>query len=318
MTAFKKYACNPIITPNDVPAECFYVSNPGCIKVGNEYVMIVNVTLETGPIIFWIARSTNGVDFAFDDKPIDWPLPPASWPEDCVYDARITEIDGVYYIVHCSSCAAMGERVGIVKTKDFIVFERVGVVSELGNRNGVLFPEKINGLYARLDRPFGSEMNPCDMWVSYSPDLIHWGQSDPVLSRRPGYWDRQKVGAGAVPIATKDGWLTIYHGVGDTCNGFVYRIGAAILDYQNPSKVIARTENALLYPQYDYEKVGRVSNVVFVCNAILEEDGENLKVYYGAADSCIGLAEAKLSDIIDECYKKNEYSLKNREANLQL
>ena len=310
MAVMKKDSRNPIITTDNVPCDCVYVSNPGCIKIGDEYVMIANVTLETGPIVFWVARSSNGVDFVFEDKPVQWPLPPASWPEDCVYDARITELDGVYYLVHCSSCSKMGERVGIVKTTDFVTFERVGVVSELGNRNGVLFPEKINGLYARLDRPFGNEMNPCDMWVSYSPDLKFWGNSEPVLSRRPGYWDRQKIGAGAVPIRIKEGWLTIYHGVGETCNGFIYALGAAILDYENPAKVIARTEDAILYPKHDYEILGRVSNVVFACNAIVGDDGDSINVYYGAADSQIGLATTSISELTKACYTKNKYSLK--------
>jgi beta-1,4-mannooligosaccharide/beta-1,4-mannosyl-N-acetylglucosamine phosphorylase len=153
----------------------------------------------------------------------------------------------------------------------------------------------------------GDELrDPANIWISYSNDLIHWGNSKPILEVRPGYWDCQKIGAGAVPIKTEKGWLEIYHGVFQNCSGFIYRLGVCLLDIDDPSKVISRGDDAILWPEHDYERRGNVSNVVFTSNAIVENDG-TVKIYYGAADTCIGLAEAKLDDLIDACFSKNKY-----------
>jgi beta-1,4-mannooligosaccharide/beta-1,4-mannosyl-N-acetylglucosamine phosphorylase len=198
----------------------------------------------------------------------------------------------------------------MVKTRDFVTFERLPAASEQGNRNGVLFPEKINGLYCRFDRPFGNpHTDSAGIWISYSPDLIHWGQSKAVMMpRKGGWWDNFKIGGGAVPIKTDRGWLNIYHGTTKTCSGILYFLGVALHDLEDPSIVISRGEDAVLWPEHPYEQNGRVPNVVFTCNAILEED-ETVRIYYGAADTCIGLAEAKLDDLIDACFSKNRLRL---------
>jgi beta-1,4-mannooligosaccharide/beta-1,4-mannosyl-N-acetylglucosamine phosphorylase len=130
-------------------------------------------------------------------------------------------------------------RVGIVKTNDFIDFERISIASEFGNRNGCLFPEKINNEFVRLDRPFGNEQSPCFMWVSTSPDLVFWGKSRPVTYKGKPFSDGFKMGAGAVPIRTEKGWLEIYHTVSETCNGFIYRLKACLLDLNDPSAVLS-------------------------------------------------------------------------------
>ncbi len=129
------------------------------------------------------------------------------------------------------------------------------------------------------------------------------------MGPRAGFWDGLKVGAGAVPIRTEKGWLEIYHGVTNTGAGLIYRLGACLLDLKDPSQVIARGEDAILWPEYPYEMTGRVGNVVFTCNALLDDDG-TVRVYYGAADTCIGLAEGKLSDLIDACFRKNSLRLR--------
>ncbi|PAW79375.1 MAG: glycosidase [Verrucomicrobia bacterium Tous-C9LFEB] len=295
---------NPVIKPSDFPGDVMYAFNPGAIRFNGEYLLMVDAATLAQPVTLWIARSQDGIHFTADPEPVNWPAPPEDHAEDCIYDPRITFIDGEYIILYASSSESAGVRVGIVKTKDFRTFERVSIASEQGNRNGALFPEKINGLYARLDRPFGDPNDTCGMWVSYSPDLIYWGRSRPVMSARPGLWDSLKVGAGAVPIKTDKGWLEIYHGVTFTGAGPIYRLGACMLDLKDPSKVIARGEDTILWPEHDYEMVGRVGNVVFSCNAVLTDEG-TVRIYYGAADTCIGLAEGKLSDLIDACYKKN-------------
>ncbi|EIP99392.1 putative glycosylase [Opitutaceae bacterium TAV1] len=315
---FQKHPLNPLLTPADFPGgRVMYAFNPGAIKVGDEYLMIVDAATLAQPVVFWLARSRDGIQWTVDPEPLDWPAPDHTHAEDCVYDPRITPEPGnpgSYLLMYASSSEATGCRLGLVRTRDFKKFERIGIVSEQGNRNGVLFPEKINGLYARLDRPFGDPNDTCGIWLSYSPDLIYWGRTEPVMSARPGLWDSLKVGAGCVPIRTGKGWLEIYHGVTNTGAGLIYRLGVCLLDLENPAKVIARGEDAVLWPEHDYELTGRVGNVTFTCNAIVEEpdtdSDQTVRIYYGAADTCIGLAEAKLSDLIDACFSKNPIRLR--------
>lgn len=303
---FKKHPDNPILTGADMPEDIAFVHNPGAIKINGEYILMMDATTIALPIVFWLARSKDGVNFTPDPAPIDWPESDSDHQETCVYDPRITYLDGVYYIMYASS-GPYGVRAGLVKTLDFVKFKRIGIISEVGNRNGVLFPEKIGGRYVRLDRPMSDpHRDPANTWISYSEDLIHWGDTRPLLEVRPDLWDGQKLGAGAVPIKTEKGWLEIYHGVFETCCGFIYRLGVCLLDLENPSKVIARGENAVLWPEHDYEVRGNVDNVVFTANAIVEAD-DTVKVYYGAADACIGLAEAKLEDLVEACFTTNRH-----------
>ena len=298
----KKYSANPVITPGMMPEEVLYTFNPGAVKHNGEYILMMDVTTLDDIHRLWIARSADGYNFKPDPRPVNWPAPDPSHPETCTYDPRITKMGDEYIILYASDLSQNKVRVGIVKTKDFERFERVSVASELGNRNGCLFPEKFNGLYTRFDRPFGNELDPCHMWVSSSPDLVFWGKSKPVTYNGKPFEDCFKMGAGAVPIKTGKGWLEIYHTVSATCNGFIYRLKAMLLDFEDPSKIIACSKDFLLWPEHDYEMNGRVSNVVFTCNALLEEDG-TVKIYYGAADTNIGLAEGRLDDIINACFK---------------
>jgi predicted GH43/DUF377 family glycosyl hydrolase len=304
-----KHSANPILVPGSFSDDIMYAFNPGAIYHNGEYILIVDVATHAQPVVFWIARSKDGVHFTTDPTPVQWPEPDPDHPEDCIYDPRITRMGNEYVILYASSVVSAGVRVGIVKTSDFETFERVSIASEQGNRNGVLFPEMINGLYARLDRPFGNPNDSSGIWISYSPDLIYWGRSRPVLNPRPGLWDDLKVGAGAVPIKTDKGWLTIYHGVTHTGAGLIYRLGACMLDLKDPSRVIARGEDAILWPEHPYEMSGRVGNVIFTCNALLQDDG-TVRIYYGAADTCVALAEGKLDDLIDACYRKNSLRLR--------
>jgi len=306
---FRKHPLNPVLRPADFPSGVMYAFNPGAIKVGDEYLMIVDAATHAQPIVLWLARSKDGVHWRPDPAPLNWPAADPTHPEDCVYDPRITYLEGEYFICYASSAEAQGVRLGIVKTRDFKTFTRVSIASEQGNRNGVLFPEKINGLYARFDRPFGNPNDSCGIWLSYSPDLVYWGRAEHVMGPRAGLWDSLKVGAGAVPIRTDKGWLHIYHGVTNTGAGFIYRLGVCLHDLANPAKVLARGEDAILWPEHDYELTGRVGNVVFTCNAIVEPD-ETVKIYYGAADTCIGLAEARLGDLVDACFKRNALRLR--------
>jgi len=288
-----------------MPVETMYTFNPGAIKHNGEYILMMDYTATDDIHRFWIARSKDGVNFIPDSTPIRWPLPDPNHVEMNTYDPRITKIGDEYIILYASDLEQNEARIGIVKTKDFVNFERVATASEFGNRNGCLFPEKINDSYVRLDRPFGDELKPCNIWLSTSPDLVHWGNSRPLTYKGKPFFDGYKIGAGAVPIKTDKGWLEIYHTVSTTCNGFIYRLKACLLDLEDPSKIIGYSRNFILWPEHDYEMRGRVANVVFTCNALLEDDG-TVKIYYGAADTNIGLAEGKLSDLIDICLQNQD------------
>jgi len=173
----------------------------------------------------------------------------------------------------------------------------VALISEPGNKDGVLFPRKINGLYARLDRPIGQGVG--SIWVSYSPDLVNWGDSEVVISPRSGYWDEYRIGASVPPIETPEGWLEIYHGVKMTSAGPIYRIGAVLLDLANPAQAIKRGSAPVLSPREDYERIGDIPNVCFACGAVLDRDGA-MKIYYGAADTSICVALTTLDEIMEE------------------
>jgi len=295
----KKYENNPVVTPAMMPREVLYTFNPGAIYHNGEYILMMDATTTDDIHRLWIARSKDGYHFTPDPEPVKMPPVDPFHPEMNTYDPRITRFGDEYIIIYASDLLQNEARLGIIKTKDFETFERVCTGSELGNRNGALFPEKYDGLYFRLDRPFGNEQDPCSMWMSFSPDLIYWGQSRPIMYKGKPFRDGHKMGAGAVPIKTEHGWLEIYHTVSTTCNGFIYRLKACLLDLDEPWNIIGYTD-FLLWPEYDYEMRGRVMNVVFTCNALPEPNG-TLKIYYGAADTNIGLAEGKIDEIVKLC-----------------
>ena len=300
----KKYENNPVMSPEKMPIDVLYTFNPGAIKHNDEYILMMDVTTLDDIHRLWIARSKDGVNFTPDPEPVKMPPVDPFHPEMNTYDPRITKFGDEYIIIYASDLEQNDARLGIMKTKDFETFERVTTGSELGNRNGALFPEKYNGLYFRLDRPFGNEQDPCSMWMSFSPDLVYWGNSRPVYYKGKPFLDGHKMGAGAVPIKTDKGWLEIYHTVSTTCNGFIYRLKAALLDLDEPWKIIGHSD-FILWPEYEYEMKGRVMTVVFTCNAIPEPDG-TIKIYYGAADTNIGLATGKIDELVELCLKDAE------------
>ena len=169
----KRYEGNPVLTIDDLPVKGlgYYILNPGVVKFNGEYLLLVDVFHREGSIIFWIARSKDGYHFKFDPEPVDWPEMPADtgWIENGVYDPRITQFGDDYFIFYGSHNNQCGTRIALAKTRDFVKFEHVAVTSEVNNRNAALFPEKINGMYCRFERPFhGDEFSPCYMWMSFS------------------------------------------------------------------------------------------------------------------------------------------------------
>ena len=301
---FHRWEGNPILKVEDIPYRCNTVFNGTPAKVNGEYILLIRVEGQQGYSFFASARSKDGFRFKVDPKPALLPATEGlfgKYEERGIEDPRATFIDGTWYIFY-TAYSPYGARIALARTDDFKEFERVALVSEPGNKDGVLFPEKINGEYARLDRPIG--LGTGSIWISYSKDLRHWGKSKVVMTPRGGYWDCDRIGASAPPIRTDHGWLEIYHGTKHTSGGPIYRAGSALYDLEDPSTVIARCNIPLLSPRTDYERIGDVGNVVFACGAIVEPNGE-VKMYYGAADTAMCVATASLDDIIERTLNQN-------------
>jgi len=293
-----RFEGNPIITLEDIPFRCNTVFNGTVVKKGEEYFHLLRVEGQQGYSVFALAKSKDGLHFTVENKPVMEPArkgPFARYEKRGIEDPRITTIDGVYYIMY-TAYSKYGTRIALAKTEDFFHYERIALVSEPGNKDGILFPERINGEYVRLDRPIGKGVG--SMWVSYSKNLVDWGKSEILMTPRPGMWDSYRIGASVPPIKTEHGWLEIYHGVKMTVAGPIYRIGTVLMDLEQPHKVVSRCNKPVLSPREDYERIGDVGNVAFACGAVVEDTGE-IKVYYGAADTCICVATAEFENLID-------------------
>lgn len=303
-TVFQKHIANPILTPDDFPAEVMYVLNPGAIRFKDEYILICDAALGSTKIVPWIARSKDGINFTPDPQPVVWPEDDEK--EFIAYDYRITEIDGEYIIMYAAHYGKGNDPgIGVVKTSDFINFERIKQTpTPHPNRNAVLFPRKINGKYVRFDRPMpNGEVGSAGMCISYSEDLSNWTESKDLMFPRSGCWDSHKIGGAAIPLETDEGWLVLYHGVDNTsCNNYIYRLGIMLLDKENPEKILCRSTMPVLWPDKIYEFIGRTPNVVFSCNMLCDENG-HLRIYYGAADAVIALAEGSLDELLAFCKK---------------
>jgi predicted GH43/DUF377 family glycosyl hydrolase len=290
---------NPAITAEDIPFRANTVFNGTPINTPDGVYLLLRIEGQQGYSFFALARSTDGFHFKIDPKPVMLPArsgPFAQYEVKGIEDPRVTVIDGVCYVAY-TAVGSCGPRIAIAKTDNYLDYERIAMVSEPGNKDGILFPRKINGRYVRFDRPIG--LGKGSIWVSYSHDLIHWGDSEVVISPRPGYWDDYRVGASVTPIETEEGWLEIYHGVKMTSAGPIYRVGTILLDLDDPSKVIKHGDQPILSPREDYERIGDVGNVCFACGAVLSDNGD-MKIYYGAADTSICIASCTLDQILTE------------------
>ena len=297
----KRYINNPILTKDDVPYPVATVHNAGVVKYNNKYIMLFRSHKLNGRSILGKAESADGYNFKVDQKPFMIPASEGifkAYEEYGVEDPRIVFIDGEYLITY-SAYSRHGVRVGLAKTRDFETIERFSLITEADYRNVVIFPDKFNGLYARLDRPH-SEISPWSVWISYSPDLRFWGESKIIIKPMQYHWDEMKIGPGAPPIKTSKGWLNIYHGVFPTMDGSVYRLGAALHDLEDPSEVIAVGDNWILQPEEIYEITGYVHNVVFSCAAVPEPDG-TVKIYWGGADKVMCAGTAIIEELVEHC-----------------
>jgi len=292
---------NPILTKDDIPYVVHTVHNAGVTKFEGRYVMLFRSHLDTGRSIIGLAESEDGFNFKAAPKPFMVPAKEpvfSDYEEFGVEDPRITCMEDAYYITY-SAYSKHGVRTGLAKTTDFKSVERFALITQADYRNTVIFPEKINGRYVRLDRPH-SEISPWSIWISFSPDLRHWGDSKLVIKPVQYHWDQMKIGPGAPPIRTDKGWLNIYHGVFPTMDGCVYRLGVALHKLDEPEKVIGVSDRWILQPEDPWEIVGYVHNVVFTCGAVPEEDG-TLKLYWGGADKVMCAGTAVIDELVELC-----------------
>lgn len=292
---------NPAITVEDIPFRANTVFNGTPLEINGGVDLLLRVEGQQGYSFFALARSRDGLHFQIDENPVLMPDTEGRFSQDEIgglEDPRITIIDDVCYVVY-TAVGPFGPRIALARTNDGLTYDRLGIISEPGNKDGVLFPRKINGRYARLDRPIG--LGRGSIWISYSPDLLHWGEAEMVMAPRGGYWDDYRIGASVPPIETEEGWLEIYHGVKMSPAGPIYRIGTALLDLDDPSRVIKRGAAPILSPREDYERIGDIPNVCFACGAVVAPNGD-MKIYYGAADTSICVATCTMDMILTESF----------------
>ncbi len=300
----ERYAGNPILTKDDVPYPVETVHNAAVVKhEDGRYVMLFRAHRRNGRSIIGLAESTDGYVFKVHKRPVLVPEEQgvfSEYEEYGVEDPRICILEGAYWITY-SAYSRHGVRVALARTRDFRTIERVALFTECDTRNVVLFSQRFGDRYARLQRPH-TEIAPWSIWIAYSPDLIHWGDARVVMKPHPYHWDEMKVGPGATPIRTKDGWLHIYHGVFRTMDGAVYRLGVALHDLVDPARVVGVADEWILQPEDPWEQTGYVHNVVFTCGAVAEEDG-TLKIYWGAADTVTCVGTASIDELVELCAK---------------
>jgi beta-1,4-mannooligosaccharide/beta-1,4-mannosyl-N-acetylglucosamine phosphorylase len=315
---FKRHTHSPFLSRDSIPnhyprfSDLSSVFNPGALRVNGQDLLMLRLQNRARETALLVARRSDCGSLTYAESLVSFRglemLPTAPYH---VYDPRLSTLEGVHYIMMAMDFDS-GCRLGLASTLDFEHFDFLGLVSEDDNRNGVLFPEKIQGRYARLDRPNQKQvqdgpLSGSMMHLSYSDDLLHWDRSHCIAKGRPHYWD-ELIGAGPPPVKTKQGWLLIYHGVALHYQP-IYQVGVMLLDLANPAKVLARGRCNVLEPRELYECVGQVPNVVFPSGLVVDEfdaDGfalptTSLRLYYGAADTCVGLAEAVLSDLLKAC-----------------
>ena len=295
-TVFKRYKGNPIITAAAVP-RANSIHNSAIVPFEDGYAGIFRVDEIDFNFTMHVGRSSDGINWTIDPDVIKMESDdPDLVIKDRTYDPRVTRIDDTYYFTWCLD-SPQGPCIGLATTKDFKTFHQKENLLMPANRNCVIFPRKIDGKYAILSRPSDRGHTPFgDVFYSTSPDMVHWGRHRFVFGTLSSGWQSTKVGPGPVPIETPEGWLLIYHGVWTSCNGYLYYAGGIILDLEEPWKVLYRTKDYLLAPTEIYERVGDVPNVVFPSSAIVE--GDDIRIYYGCADTCISVADAKVSDVL--------------------
>ena len=295
-----RYSENPVVKRDAIPSSNS-IFNSAVVPFKDGFAGVFRCDNKAVQMNIFAGFSKNGIDWDINHEPIQFQAGNTDMIEsEYKYDPRVVFIEDRYWITWCNGYN--GPTIGIGYTFDFKEFFQCENAFLPFNRNGVLFPEKIDGKYAMLSRPSDNGHTPFgDIYISYSPDMKYWGEHRCVMKVTPfvdSAWQCTKIGAGPIPILTDEGWLTFYHGVINTCNGFRYSMGAAILDKERPDQGLYRTKPYLLSPQTNYECVGDVPNVVFPCAALHSIEEDKVAIYYGAADTVTGLAFGRISEIV--------------------
>ena len=297
---FQRHPDNPILTADDWPYPANTVFNCGAAVINGQTVLLTRVEDKRGISHLTKAISKDGVtNWQIDSQPTFSP-DPENYPEEDwgIEDPRITYInDFNEYFFTYTSYSEAGPLISLAKTKDFVVFKKMGVLMPPENKDAALFPVRFNKGWAMIHRPtYTISSAKSYIWISFSPDLQHWGDHSILIKTRgEGWWDAFKIGLSAPPLQIPEGWLILYHGVRRTGSGFIYRLGLALLDLENPARLLRHSDEWIFGPQQSYERKGDVDNVVFPCGWIVEND--IVRLYYGGADTCIALATAKLEDL---------------------
>ena len=295
-----RYSENPVIGRNPVEGVA-RIFNSAVVPYNGAFIGVFRGEQVNGVPYIYLGRSQDAIHWEFDKDKIPFvnekgePFMPVY-----AYDPRLVKVEDTYYVIWCQDF--YGASIGIAKTTDFKTFVRIENPFIPFNRNAVLFPRKINGLYTLLSRPSDSGHTPFgDMYISQSPDLEFWGRHRYMMGTVKGNesaWQSTKIGAGPTPIKTDEGWLMIYHGVLTSCSGYVYRTGSALLDLEKPWKVLYRTKDYIMTPDAPYERMGDVPNVVFPCAALTDADTGRIAIYYGCADTVTGLAFTTVEELV--------------------
>ncbi len=298
-------ARNPVIAWHLLP-QSNSIFNSAVVPFQDGFAGVFRVDNKKREMRIHSGRSKDGVNWAIAEEPIEFVTDVAEFkPFEHHYDPRVCWIEDRYYVTWCNGYH--GPTIGVGYTHDFERFYQLENAFLPYNRNGVLFPRKINGKYAMLSRPSDTGHTPFgDIFYSESPDMCHWGCHRHVMGPKRWSWQSTKIGAGPTPIETTEGWLLFYHGVLTSCNGYVYSMGAALLDLDEPWKVLFRTAPYLLAPKELYECVGDTPNVVFPCAALADAPTGRVAIYYGAADTVTCLAYTRVDELIEYLKENSE------------
>ncbi|MDP2173478.1 MAG: hypothetical protein Q8M98_02390 [Candidatus Cloacimonadaceae bacterium] len=299
---FTRYSENPIIQVSDIPYKVNSVFNAGVTKIDDDTLLLMRVEDRRGLSHLTVARSLDGItNWRIDSYPT-FPPQADTHPEEIwgIEDPRITRIESrdLWVIVY-TAFSKGGPLVAMATTHDFKIFDRIGAAMPPEDKDAALFPVKFGGRWAMLHRPVTSYISMgSHIWISFSPDMRHWGDHQILLPARKGaWWDANKVGLSPPPLQTEKGWLILYHGVKTTASGCIYRLGLALLDLEDPTKILARSDEWVFAPETEYEIMGDVDKVVFPCGWIADKD--EIRLYYGSADKCIALATGSISEILE-------------------
>jgi predicted GH43/DUF377 family glycosyl hydrolase len=300
---FRRHPANPILTETDWPIPVNAVFNPAAVDIGGETVLLVRVEARTGISHLTVARSPNGVDgWNVESEPLLAPLDGNDDEQWGFEDARAVWVAELgTHVITCTAYGPSGPAVFLATSEDFRAVERIGIVIAPEDKNAALLPERVGGKWILFHRPTsGFAASRGGISLSRSTDLRSWSPPEVVLQPREGaWWDSLRIGIGPPLLKTEHGWLLLYHGVKETVAGAIYRVGLALLDLEDPARVLRRCPSWVLAPRETYELVGDVPNALFPCGLVHDDERGELRLYYGASDTSICLATAAYDEVLE-------------------